>query len=71
MKGSTRRLPRELNELDSRMSLSLLAWWEVHGRRDPLQKPWMFMPGRRWPQPDQWLSPYGVWIAEVMLCSAA
>ncbi len=70
MKDQAGEVPRDLKELASRMSLSLLAWWEVHGRRDPLQKPWMFMPKRRWPQPDQWLSPYGVWIAEVMLYSA-
>ena len=24
------------------LSRSLLAWWEVHGRKDPALKPWMF-----------------------------
>ena len=50
---------------------ALLAWWEVHGRKDPAQKPWMFTKDGRWPDPDDLLDPYGIWIAEVMLCSAA
>ena len=45
----------------------LLSWWELHGRRDPEQKPWMFTADRTWPQPDDVLSPFGIWIAEVML----
>ena len=53
------------------LSRSLLAWWEAHGRRDPEQKPWMFTADQTWPGPDEVLSPYGVWIAEVMRCSAA
>ena len=39
----------------------------MHGRRDPEQKPWMFTADRTWPQPDDVLSPFGIWIAEVML----
>ena len=49
------------------LSGPLLSWWEVHGRRDPEQKPWMFTADRAWPQPDDVLSPFGIWIAEVML----
>ena len=49
------------------LSRSLLVWWERHGRRDPAQKPWMFTADRTWPRPDELLSPYGIWIAEVML----
>ena len=42
--------------------LSLLAWWDEHGRHDiPWKQPSAAV------QPD----PYGIWIAEVMLCSAA
>ena len=46
---------------------ALLAWWEVHGRRDSAQKPWMFTPKGTWPRPQDDLDPYGIWIAEVML----
>ena len=49
------------------LSGPLLSWWEIHGRRDPEQKPWMFTTDRTWPQPDDVLSPFGIWIAEVML----
>ena len=49
------------------MGESLLSWWEVHGRRAPDQKPWMFMADGRWPAGTQALDPYGIWIAEVML----
>ena len=45
----------------------LLGWWEAHGRRDPAQKPWMFNSDGIWPLPEVNLSPYGIWIAEVML----
>ena len=53
------------------MTAALLMWWEESGRRDPAQKPWMFTLDARWPVPDEHLSVYGCWIAEVMLCSAA
>lgn len=49
----------------------LLAWWEAHGRRDVAQKPWMFSSNGDWPHPQDELDPYGIWIAEVMRCSAA
>jgi len=49
------------------LSESLLAWWAVHGRRDPVQKPWMFTAAGGWPGPQQDLDPYGIWIVEVML----
>ena len=62
---------RDLSALTPELSQSLLAWWEVHGRRDPAQKPWMFTADGTWPLPEDSLSPYGIWIAEVMLCSAA
>ncbi|MBL6801363.1 MAG: 8-oxo-dGTP diphosphatase MutT [Synechococcus sp. BS307-5m-G37] len=46
---------------------ALLSWWQAHGRRDPEQKPWMVTAAQTWPRPDEVLSPYGIWIAEVML----
>ena len=49
------------------LSACLLSWWQAHGRRDPLQKPWMFQPAGGWPEADHPLDPYGIWIAEVML----
>ena len=48
----------------------LLGWWQTDGRRDPAQKPWMFKSDGTWPLPEDSLSPYGIWIAEVMLYSA-
>ena len=45
----------------------LLSWWQHHGRRDPLQKPWLFKVVGGWPERDHQLDPYGIWIAEVML----
>ena len=45
----------------------LLGWWQIHGRKDPVQKPWMFKSDGTWPLPDDRLSPYGIWVAEVML----
>ena len=58
---------RDLSALTPELSQSLLAWWDVHGRRDPAQKPWMFTADATWPLPEDSLSPYGIWIAEVML----
>ena len=46
---------------------ALLSWWQAHGRRDPEQKPWMVTAKQTWPRPHEVLSPYGIWIAEVML----
>ena len=34
---------------------------------DPAQKPWMFTADYAWRRPEELLSPYGIWIAEVML----
>ena len=48
-----------------------MGWWEVHGRKDPALKPWMFKADGLWPDPDDLLDPYGVLVAEVMRCSAA
>ena len=45
----------------------LLGWWQIHGRKDPALKPWMFTEVGTWPLPEETLSPYGIWIAEVML----
>ena len=45
----------------------LLGWWQTHGRRDPAQKPWMFIKDGTWPLPEDSLFPYGIWVAEVML----
>ena len=49
------------------MSETLLNWWQHHGRQEPAQKPWMFKSDGTWPLPEDSLSPYGIWIAEVML----
>jgi A/G-specific adenine glycosylase len=45
----------------------LLGWWELRGRRRIDQKPWMFTPDGRWPDPGEELGCLGVWVAEVML----
>ena len=63
--------PFDLNAIAPELSESLLAWWEVHGRKDPALKPWMFLKTCQWPKPLHLLDPYGIWIAEVMRCSAA
>ena len=49
------------------MSEPLLSWWQLHGRQEPAQKPWMFKSDGTWPLPEDNLFPYGIWIAEVML----
>ena len=49
------------------LSLVLLRWWQQHGRLEVSQKPWMFMADGSWPSQAEALSPYGIWIAEVML----
>jgi A/G-specific adenine glycosylase len=49
------------------LSRSLLAWWAVHGRQSPPQKPWMFTAAGQWPEADQVQPPYPIWVAEVML----
>ncbi len=49
------------------MRQQLLAWWNVHGRRDPDQKPWMFTKDGSWPEPGEELRPLECWVAEVML----
>ena len=59
--------PFDLNAIAPELSKSLLAWWEVHGRKDPALKPWMFLKMCQWPKPLHLLDPYGIWIAEVML----
>ena len=53
--------------LVSSQAEQLLGWWQACGRRDPAQKPWMFIADGTWPLPEDNLSPYGIWIAEVML----
>ena len=53
--------------LVSSQAEQLLVWWQAYGRRDPAQKPWMFTADGTWPLPEDSLSPYGIWIAEVML----
>ena len=58
---------RDLSALSPELCRSLLAWWKKLGRRDLAQKPWMFTADQTWPLPDEVLSPYGIWIAEVML----
>ena len=51
----------------SELAHSLIDWWELSGRRDPTQKPWMFTADQVWPSSSQLLDPYGVHVAEVML----
>ena len=57
----------ELSAWTPELSRSLLAWWEMHGRRDPEQKPWMFTPEGTWSEPYEHLNPYPIHVAEVML----
>ena len=60
---------RSLTEADvAGLSAALLAWWERHGRGGI---PWKLLPNGVRPAPDQELDAYPIWIAEVMLCSAA
>ena len=59
--------PGRLSAVRQQSSSILLEWWQSHGRRDPQQKPWMYRADTSWPLPNQLLSPYGIWIAEVML----
>ena len=58
---------RDLSALAPELSQSLLAWWEIHGRKDPALKPWMFTKDGRWPEPHEHLNVLECWIAEVML----
>ena len=46
---------------------SLLAWWELHGRRGLDQKPWMVTTAGRWPECGEAIDCFGVLVAEVML----
>ncbi len=58
---------RDLSAIALELSRSLLDWWEVHGRKDPALKPWMFTKDGRWPEPHENLNVLECWIAEVML----
>ena len=58
---------RDFGEMVPVLSSSLLAWWEVHGRKDPAFKPWMFTPEGKWSEPYEHLNPYPIHVAEVML----
>ena len=58
---------RDLSAIAPELSQSLLAWWEVYGRKDPALKPWMFTKDGRWPEPHEHLNVLECWIAEVML----
>ena len=51
----------------SAMAQYLLGWWQINGRCDPVQKPWMVTRAGRWPTVTDELDPYSIWIAEVML----
>ncbi|MFL0791077.1 MAG: A/G-specific adenine glycosylase, partial [Prochlorococcus sp.] len=55
---SSQAASRNLMASAPELRQKLLAWWEVHGRRDPAQKPWMFTQDGRWPGPEQLLHPY-------------
>ena len=67
MTGCSRTLQSSAFADEQVIAAKLLCWWQNFGRRDPAQKPWMFVPETRWPLPEEILSPYGIWIAEVML----
>ena len=54
-------------EMAPELSQSLLSWWLVSGRKDMAVKPWMYSPDGLWPLEDEWLDPYRICIAEVML----
>ena len=71
MKGLGLGGSSDLSEIATELCYSLLAWWEVHGRKDPVLKPWMFTPEGKWPEPCEHLNPYPIHVAEVMRCSAA
>ena len=58
----------DFSEIAPQLSQSLLAWWQHHGRSGI---PWKLLPGGLHPTPTQQLDLYGIWIAEVMRCSAA
>jgi len=49
------------------LAARLLGWWEVHGRREQFQKPWLFKSDGSWPGASDALPPYPIWVAEVML----
>ena len=61
--GNEQESLRDLNGFTPELSRILLAWWELHGRKDPALKPWMFTPEGAWPLPEVLLDPYGIWIA--------
>ncbi len=67
LEGSSQQCRELLDKCWPEMRQQLLAWWEIHGRKDIAIKPWMFTSDGRWPEPNEDLSPYGIWIAEVML----
>ena len=58
---------RDLSALAPELSQSLLEWWEIHGRKDPSVKPWMFTKDGRWPEPDEELDVWKCWVAEMIL----
>ena len=49
----------------------LLGWWQIHGRKDPAHKPWMFKSDGTWPLPEDSLTPYGIWVAEATALGVA
>ena len=59
--------PSEIGASAPLLRRTLLAWWELNGRLNQTQKPWMFTPAGRWPAPRERLSCLGIWVAEVML----
>ena len=49
----------------------LLSCCVAGGRCYVAQKPWMFPTNESWPAPEERLDPYGIWISEMLRCSAA
>ena len=65
--GSPLLMPKQLFPAQV-LAEELLVWWAEQGRRGI---PWKLSPEGVSPAPEQDLDPYGIWIAEVMRCSAA
>ncbi len=62
--GSSSSGHRDLSEIAPELRRTLLAWWEVYGRKDPALKPWMFTKDGRWPEPEEELCVLECWIAD-------
>ena len=57
---------RDISEIAPELRRTLLAWWEVHGRKDIAIKPWMFTVDGRLQERQEDLSSDDIWIFELM-----